>query len=171
MTRALLLSLFVFACGGSSKPTAKPGPPPPDPIPVTAGPTCKAVAEHVVTMAPAADGDLKAKFATMLETRCKDDKWSDEARSCFSTATSDEESEGCAEKKLTAEQRASVEAEIGKLVGEGNADMVKRDVEKTADKPDKPADKPKKGNTRAPTKKPKGGDPCQGGEDPCQGGQ
>jgi hypothetical protein len=90
----------VVACGGNrAKPVEKLAP---DPIPKTAGPSCKEVTAHLATLAdrdPAED----AKANESLRARCNSDGWSDEARSCFATATSDEEVDGC-KTKLTTQQ-------------------------------------------------------------------
>ena len=173
MTRALLFSLLV-ACGGGTQQVAKVEPPKPDPIPATAGPDCKTVASHTVTTIDAAAlGDKGPAMVTLLEKRCTEDKWSDEARSCFATIQSDDEGQGCADGKLTEAQREAVKRDAGELLGEGNESMKKKEEGATGGAP-KPDEKKGKGTTRGVTKKPKGGDPCQGGEvssDPCQGGQ
>jgi hypothetical protein len=171
MIRALLFSFVVAACGGGAKPPpAQVEPPKPDPIPVTAGPTCKAVAEHIAIVNNLPD-DLRPQATALLETRCTEDKWTDEVRSCFNTAQSGEEGEACAKEKLTKDQLAAVERDIEKLMAEHQGKQ--GEPATSADKaPPPPPDKKSKGTTRGATKKPKAGDPCQGGEsDPCQGGQ
>lgn len=168
MMRALLFSFVVAACGGNSPPPVKPEPPKADPIPVTAGPTCKAVGEQIVTfndMGP----DLKPKAQALVETRCTEDKWTDEARSCFATATNGGEGEACAKEKLTKDQILAFERDIEALMtAEGGDEAKKAEPPPT----EAPKSKSSKGTTRGVKQKPKGGDPCQGGEsDPCQGGQ
>jgi hypothetical protein len=168
MMRALLFSFVVAACGGgSAKPVVKPEEPKPDPIPMTAGPTCKAVGEQIVTFNDMS-ADLKSKAAALVETRCTDDKWTDEARSCFATATNGGEGEACAKEKLTKDQILAFERDIEALMtAEGGAE-----AKKAQEPPEAPKPKAGKGTTRGVKQKPKGGDPCQGGEsDPCQGGQ
>src|ERR1041385_8127900 len=86
-------ALCIACAGGNKKHTA---PTPADRIPKTAGPTCGAVGEHLATLAdrdPAAEPD-KA-MAQKIAGACKTDAWSDDARSCFATASSDDEAEGC----------------------------------------------------------------------------
>ena len=172
MTRALLLSLsLLVACGGGgSKQVATVEPPKPDPIPATAGPDCKTAITAALTTATDVPDDLKAKMSVVLETRCTEDKWSDEARSCFATAQTSDEAQGCAEGKLTEPQLAAVKAGVEKEM-EGSGMAKKKEA---GDGAAPPKEEKKKGTTRGVTKKPKGGDPCQGGEvssDPCQGGQ
>ncbi|HEY2733351.1 MAG TPA: hypothetical protein VGI70_05165, partial [Polyangiales bacterium] len=102
---ALVISALA-ACGGSQKP-AQVGPTP-DPIPQTAGPSCKDVTAHLATLAdrdPAKD----ASANDALRARCTGDHWTDEARSCFATATSDEEVDGC-KTKLSDAQRGAFPA-------------------------------------------------------------
>ena len=166
---ALVFLVLAAGCGGGNKST-KPPDPKPDPIPATAGPDCTSVANHVVTVALADKPDLHAKGVALVRTRCSDDKWADDVRSCFATAASHAEVEGCVE-KLPEPQRRRLEAEGRKLVGDSDATTA---APPPSSVPDKPDAKPR-GNTRGGTKKgpkPQSGDPCQGGEAaPCQGGE
>src|SRR5438067_3985351 len=98
---ALVISVLV-ACGGSPKQDAKTTP---DPIPKTAGPSCKDVTAHLATLAdrdPAQD----AKADGGLRQHCESDAWNDEARSCLGTASSDDEVEGCKTKLTAIQQKA-----------------------------------------------------------------
>ena len=96
--RPFALLVFVVAtaagCGGSSKPAAAP-PPAPDPIPKTAAPKCDVVADKLAIVIHADKPDAQAGSKAQLRARCSEDKWSDEARSCFATVESDAELDGC----------------------------------------------------------------------------
>lgn len=163
MKSLAVVCALAAACGSGNKPAKLPDPKP-DPIPVTTGPDCGAVASKVVTVMLADKPDLHPKVIAFVRTRCTDDHWADDVRSCFATATSHPEVEGCVE-KLPEPQRRQLETEGKKLVGE---------PETSTAAPPPPPDK--KGTTRGGSNKngpkPKSADPCQGGEsDPCQGGQ
>jgi hypothetical protein len=93
MRLVALLVLTVAACGGSKPPP--PPPPAPDPIPTTAAPDCGAVADKLAIVMNADAPDAQAAAKAELRARCRDDKWSDEARSCFATVESDAELDGC----------------------------------------------------------------------------
>lgn len=152
---ALVLSLLV-ACGGAApKQEAKTTP---DPIPKTAGPGCKDVTAHLATLAdrdPAQD----AKADGGLRGHCESDRWSDEARSCFATASSDDEVDGC-KTKLTAQQQAAfpkTEKPEAAAAGGGGKDpwATPKDGGKHKTRGYVPKDK---------DKKTKDSDPCEGGE-------
>src|SRR5580765_6450697 len=98
---ALVCSVLV-ACGGGGGPAKTVAKPTPDPIPKTAGPSCKEVTAHLATLAEREPAD-DAKANDSLRARCESDGWNDEARNCLATATSDEEVDGC-KTKLTAQQ-------------------------------------------------------------------
>jgi hypothetical protein len=147
--------------------------PKPDPIPKTAGPNCKAVAEHAVTVVLADKPDAQPKMADILRGHCDTDKWSDEARSCIATAQNESEAEGCS-KMLTTAQHEAVKADFEKMEGgtHEHGPMAKP-VMAPGSAPPPPADaKPR--TTRGAVKKDKekdakggpskSGDPCQGGE-------
>lgn len=156
--RAFLLA-FLVACGGGNKPVPKTPEPTPDPIPKTAGPDCKAVAEHVVTVMFAEHPDDQAKAGDAIRSHCDSDKWSDEARSCLATMQNEDEGKGCA-KMLTKEQHEAVMAAV---------DMKHHDAAMAPTAPPASAPPPPPGRTtRGAQPKPKGpaktGDPCQGGE-------
>ena len=90
-----LLAVFagvLLGCGSSSPPAAKPTP---DPIPKTAGPSCKAVADHLATLADRDPLQDDAKTTAKLRAHCESDVWSDDARSCLATAQSQAELDGC----------------------------------------------------------------------------
>src|SRR5262245_34538787 len=96
MTRAFAFVIALAACGSGPKQSTTP-PPPPDPIPKTAGPDCKAVADHMLTLAEH-DGmrpDVEAKIVSTCKARCEKDHWTDESRSCMATAGSEDEQTGC----------------------------------------------------------------------------
>jgi hypothetical protein len=169
LLRLAIVFCSLAACGSGNKPVAKEPPPPADPIPTTAGPACKAVAEHMVTVILDDKPDAHAKAIEMLQTHCTDDKWSDEARSCLGTAQTDAEAEGCV-KMLTAVQRDALEQAAPR-----SPEAAVHDDKSGAAPPPTPASTPTR-STRGVKKKPPpsktGADPCQGGEsDPCQGGQ
>lgn len=157
LVAALAFALCMACGGGNTKHTDTK--PTPDPIPKTAGPACGAVGEHLATLAdrdPAASPD-KA-MATKIAQACKTDAWSDDARSCFATANSDDEAEGCMKLLSDAQQQPLRERH------KEPAAAMAPDAESAAPPP--PA--PTKSTTRAPVKKDKpksrSGDPCQGGE-------
>ncbi|MCW5802236.1 MAG: hypothetical protein KIT31_07595 [Deltaproteobacteria bacterium] len=144
--RAVLPILLLLGCGGSPRPKVTPVEAPKDPIPTTAGPACGVVGESVARI-----GVGKAES---VAKSCTDDRWSDEARSCFAAAENDGELEGCSG-KLTDVQKANLQ-----LGPRTMPDGAKEPPAATMSAPPPPA-----GGTRAPAKKPKGGsDPCQGGE-------
>ena len=163
MRRLLLISLFLAACGGGHKPTVVAQPTPkPDPIPKTAGPDCKAVADHVVTVMLADKPDLQAKMSEAIRSHCTADKWSDEARSCLATMQNEAEGDGC-EKMLTDAQRKAVD---GESVGSSSSAAMPP--------PGAPAEPKPTRATRGATKKdPKDakGVPTKNSGDPCQGGE
>jgi hypothetical protein len=116
MTRilaVLLLDLaFVAACGGSSSKSATTTPSPEgpqvaDPIPTSAGPECSVVAEKLAIVVEAEKPDAQAGARELIQARCTQDKWSDEARSCFATVENDAEVDGC-KAKLTDAQRVKM---------------------------------------------------------------
>ena len=148
---ALVCSLLV-ACGGSPKEVAKPTP---DPIPKTAGPSCKDVTAHLATLAdrdPAQD----AKADGGLRAHCESDGWNDEARSCLSTASSDDEVDGC-KTKLTAQQLTafpkSAKSESAAAGSGKDPWATPKDGAKHKTRGYVPKDKNKKDS-----------DPCEGGE-------
>jgi hypothetical protein len=169
MRTFLLVCLTVAACSGGHKPVAKTPPPPADPIPVTGGPDCKTVADHLVTVVLADKLDQQAAAAPALRSRCTDDKWPDTARSCFNTATDQGELDGCL-KMLSQAQRDAFD-KASQPTGVGGA-QVMAPAAPGGGPADTKADKPKstpKGGTRGPAKKDTGGPKTE--SDPCQGGQ
>src|SRR5207244_788640 len=113
----------------------KPPEPTPDPIPTTAGPECKVVAEHLATVVLADKLDAQAKATAGFRARCADDKWSDEVRSCFGTAGDAGEVDGCAGKLSAAQRDAFV-----KITGE----PMPAAAMKPAESPAPPADEGRK---------------------------
>src|SRR4051812_35353042 len=76
---------------------------------------CAHVADHLLSlMSPAAQEPTETldKFRTMFETRCREDRWSDDAQTCFLAApTLAAAAEQC-ESKLTPEQTEAFGASI-----------------------------------------------------------
>lgn len=110
---ALGAFVLTFGCSGNSRQSELTTPAPPaarrDPIPRTGGPSCKAAADRMAvvigTHAPdQPDGDVHER--AMFELRCETDQWSDEARSCLATITTDAEADGCLQMLSRGQQRA-----------------------------------------------------------------
>lgn len=159
MRPVALAFAFCMACGGGNKRAATA--PTPDPIPKTAGPDCSAVSEHLLTLLEKdSAGNADKGAGAQIKEHCTADAWGDDARSCFATAQSDDEAEGCL-KLLTDSQNQAFTAMAKK--SEPPAAM-----SETTSVPPASADKPKpKPTTRGAVKKDKpkrDGDPCQGGE-------
>jgi hypothetical protein len=120
--RVAALGIAVLIGCGSQPPRTEPRSSPPsttrrDPIPRTGGPGCKATAEHMAVVigehAPdQPDGDDHER--AMFELRCETDHWSDDARSCLATITSDAEADGCL-RTLTQPQQQSLAADRARL--------------------------------------------------------
>ena len=156
--------IFVFvaalaaACGGS-KPAAKAPEPKPDPIPHTAGPACKAVADHMVALAEhdVAHPEADTAFAKSVEDRCQKDKWPDDVRTCFGTINTQPETDGCMD-MLPKDQRWALDA---------------KKAEPEADTSAMKAQEAPKRSTRGAVKKdaPKGAKPKSKTSDPCEGGE
>ena len=150
-----VLVAALAACGGA-KPAAKAPEPKPDPIPHTAGPACKAVADHMVALAEhdVAHPEADTAFARSVEDRCHNDKWPDDVRTCFATITSQPEADGCMN-MLPNDQRWALDAK-------------KPEPEAAATKADEAPKRSTRGAVKkdAPKAKPKGkaSDPCEGGE-------
>jgi hypothetical protein len=110
MTRFLAVLLLAAACGGSSPKSSTTTPvekPIADPIPTSAGPECGVVAEKLSIVVEAEKPDAQAGARELILARCTQDKWSDEARSCFATVENDAEVDGC-KAKLTDAQRTKM---------------------------------------------------------------
>jgi hypothetical protein len=164
---AALAFALCMACGGGNKKHTDTTPT--DPIPKTAGPECGAVGEHLATLADhdAAAGPDKA-MAQKIAGACKTDAWSDDARSCFATANSDDEALGCM-KLLTEPQHQAFDKATRTKAKEPAAAMAPATADSEAEPAAaEPPPPPKKATTRGPVKKDKpksrSGDPCQGGE-------
>jgi hypothetical protein len=100
------------ACGGGgakSSGTTTPDKPAEvgDQIPTTKGPECAVVAEHLAQVAFADNVDGQAGAKEKFKTRCTQDQWADDARSCFATVETDDEIDGC-KSKLTDAQRGKL---------------------------------------------------------------
>src|SRR3979409_1449373 len=122
---ALGVSVLTIGCGGSPRPSdpAAPVAVRRDPIPPPGGPRCKAVPDRIAVVigehAPdEPDGDVHER--AMFELRCETDRWSDEARSCLATITSDAEADGCL-RPLTQTQRQTLAADRARLRTERDA--------------------------------------------------
>lgn len=112
---------LLLACGASPPPSEPAAPAPRrDPIPRTRGPSCRAVADRMAVVigehAPSqTEGDIHAH--ALYELRCDTDDWSDQARSCLATISSDDEADGCLrlldrdQQHLLADDRARLAAE------------------------------------------------------------
>ncbi len=154
MTRFFTILLIAAACGGSSHKSSTPPPaltPTADPIPTSAGPECAVVAEKLAIVVEAEKPDAQAGARELIRARCSEDKWSDEARSCFATVENDAEVEGC-KKKLTDAQRTKMGDDAPAA-----ADAAPASAAGGAKATPMPATAKKKGSTRS-------ADPEEGGE-------
>ena len=149
MHRLMCVALMVVAaCAGGSKSQTMPS------NGGTAdGPTCDAVAGHVIDLlvktSPDAPPDLVKKIHDTLQRHCTDDGWTAASRSCFANMSAKEDGDKC-EDGLTEAQKKSLAVEtVGDEPKDGNA-------------VGKPPGAPKSTGTRGTPKK--GGDPCDGGE-------
>lgn len=164
MTGMRLLATFVLivaACGGGSPKPATP-PPAPDPIPKTAGPSCDVVADKLAIVIHADKPDAQATAKASLRSRCTDDKWSDEARSCFATVESDAEMDGCRQ-HLDDNQKSGLAKVAPGSAAAGGAPAPAAAAAPAAESA--PAPKPKaKRSTRGAQPKGDSSDPQEGGE-------
>jgi len=155
MTRLIAVLVFAAACGGSTPKSSETTPvegPVADPIPTSAGPECSVVAEKLAIVVEAEKPDAQAGARELILARCSEDKWSDEARSCFATVENDAEVEGC-KKKLTDTQRTKMGGDAPATAG-----APAPGASSTATPTPTPASaKKKKGSTRS-------ADPEEGGE-------
>jgi hypothetical protein len=159
LLKALVVSLLV-GCGGSAKPVAKPTP---DPIPQTAGPSCRDVAAHLATLSDH-DAAQDAKPDAALRGHCDNDHWSDEVRSCFATAGSDDEVAGC-KTKLTADQQAAFpKSATPASAGKDPWADKNKDKDKDSDPPKDEGQHGTRGYKVKDKSKGKTTDPCEGGE-------
>lgn len=148
------VSSLVAACGGGGSKASKPTMPDKpavvgDQIPTTAGPECTVVAEHLAQVAFADNVDAQPGAKEKFQARCTQDKWADDARSCFATVETDDEIDGC-KSKLTDAQR-------GKLGDAPAADAAPAATPETMAAPAEAAAKNKTRTTRS-------ADPEEGGE-------
>jgi hypothetical protein len=156
--RLFALLALTVACGGSPKPATPP--PAPDPIPKTAGPDCAIVADKLAIVVHADKPDEQAMAKGNLKARCTDDKWSDEARSCFATVETEAEIEGC-RSHLSDAQKAALSKHVPASEAAGAPAAT---AAAAAPEEAKPAPKPKaKRSTRGATPK-DSSDPQEGGE-------
>lgn len=165
MRRFALLLVPVVACGGGSK-SAVQSPTGGDatgaganevanPIPHTKGPDCAVVADRAATVAHAETPDRQGEARDLFRTHCTEDKWADDARSCFGTVETDDELHGCM-KLLTQAQRDRVhKAAPPDMAPKGGSNKATT----AAPPPPGGSDKPK-GTRGARTSS----DPCEGGE-------
>jgi len=119
---ALGMTLLTTGCGASSAPSepAAPRPAQRDPIPRTHGPRCKVVADRMASvigehMPSQPEGDVH--YHAMHELRCETDQWSDDARSCLATISSDAEADGCL-RLLDREQQRALASDRAQLAAE-----------------------------------------------------
>jgi hypothetical protein len=155
---ALLAVTVAIGCGGSPKPAASPGAAP-DPIPKTAAPACDVVANKLATVVRADQPDAQLQAEGNLKAGCTDDKWSDEARSCFATAATEAEVDGCRQ-HLDAQQQAS----FANYVSSSPAPVAPAAAAAPAPEAEKPAPKKAKRSTRGAQPKGDSSDPQEGGE-------
>jgi hypothetical protein len=166
---SVVLTIATAACGGSSKPAPTTPPPAPDPIPTTTGPDCAIVADKLAIVVHADKPDAQANARGNLKRQCADDKWSDNARSCFATVETDDELDGCRQ-HLDASQKAAFEklapardAWTGEAAPAAAAPAAS--PTSAAPPPAPPAKSaPKKRSTRGATPKGDSADPQEGGE-------
>ncbi len=96
MSRMRCALVLIAACGGSGSGAVDPAQPAADPAP------CSEVAAHELAVM----GFLPPAITLAIESRCRDDQWSVDARRCIVTATGFDELSACYD-KLTAAQRAA----------------------------------------------------------------
>ncbi len=111
------------------------------------------MAAHLATLADR-DPTKEAAPDVAMRNRCETDAWSDDARSCFATAQSEPELDGC-KGMLTDLQRKS----FG-----GDAKPAPAAAPAASAAPAPAADEAPAHRSRGPTKKSKTGDPCEGGQ-------
>jgi hypothetical protein len=114
MVRGIHALVLVAACGSAPPSTSSP-PPKADPIPQSNAPTCKQVGDHLATLAERDPMQDDANAAKPLRDRCAGDAWSADARSCFATAQSPAELDGCRQ-LLTSVQRDAFARASGKAL-------------------------------------------------------
>ncbi|MDX2090273.1 MAG: hypothetical protein SFX73_20605 [Kofleriaceae bacterium] len=95
---------LVAACGGSAKQAS---------APVTAAPTCKSAAEHMIdelasTKDPRPSDDIINKQIALIRTRCEQDAWSPEAVQCLAAMQGTADADRCATMLTEAQQGALV---------------------------------------------------------------
>lgn len=174
MTRLGVLLVLAAACGGGAKSvesaqtTQSAGSGVPDQIPTTAGPDCSVVADKLATVALADTPDRQPGARDLFRTRCTDDTWSDDSRSCFATVETDDEIHGCMS-KLSAAQRDKLHAAAPDLAGAHGHGSHGTHGTSAPPPPPPPPDGGTKGTktpvpdgTRAPKRTTS--DPCEGGE-------
>ena len=158
------LALTVAACGGSSKPAATTPPPAPDPIPTTTGPDCAIVADKLAIVVHADKPDAQPAARGNLKRHCVDDRWSDNARSCFATVETDDELDGCRQHLDDAQRAALEKLAPARDAWTGEAPAPAAAPAATAAPAPAPAPAPKKRSTRGATPKGDSADPQEGGE-------
>ena len=113
------------------------------------------MAAHLATLADR-DPTKEAAPDVAMRNRCETDAWGDDARSCFATAQSEPEVDGC-KSMLTDLQRKSFGTDAKLEQGAVPAAAA-------APAPTPAADQAPTHRSRAPVKKSKTGDPCEGGQ-------
>jgi len=114
------------------------------------------VAAHLATLADR-DPTKEAAPDVAMRNRCETDAWGDDARSCFATAQSEPEVDGC-KSMLTDLQRKSFGEDAKPAQGAAAA------APAAASAPPPTPDAAPTHRSRGPTKKSKTGDPCEGGQ-------
>jgi len=149
MHRLMMCVALMVACGSSPKSAQTM----PSNGSTSDGPTCDAVAGHVIDLlvkgSPDAPPDVVKKIHDTLQRHCTDDAWTAASKTCFANMSAKQDGDKC-EDGLTDPQKKSLAAEtVGDEPKDGNA-------------VGKPPGDPKSSGTRGTPKK--GGDPCDGGE-------
>jgi hypothetical protein len=89
-----------------------PSKPPIDPVTTPASPKmCETMADHLVQLLGAGDGDMATKLHQGFSSRCTGDKWSMDAQQCFTALDAIAHAGDCAS-KLTIDQRNGFEQAI-----------------------------------------------------------
>jgi len=88
---------------------------------VKTGPSCDAVAAQIITVQTKGKQSVNTmEVKAAIAKRCTEDKWSEEARTCMSKATSRDDIKTCSHNKLTGEQ-ADKATEATRALGVGTA--------------------------------------------------
>ncbi|MGE0395574.1 MAG: hypothetical protein AB7T06_02525 [Kofleriaceae bacterium] len=163
--RAAWVVVLVASCGGGGVKDIKDTPPPaPEASCHLAG--SKLIDLVVAGQNPPPPDDAVNKLIALVEKRCETDRWSAEARGCFSTVKGIEDADGCA-KALTDLQLANLSNDM-KPPGEqsGGAEPASADGAGSAGGGSSPGP-----GTRSPVPKEDKGSGNGASADPCDGGE